>query len=283
MQLIRIRKDTNIQIASTIEAFLNPSYVYIHLKNNKLMVKQNERILKEDYVFLNNYEVKSPISGYVLGLSTFPDGKYLVIKNDYKEKRKIIKRKIEPNFKISYLLEVLEKHYLKEILKKLKNKKTFTNIIVSAVEDEPYNQSKILLFQENIQEILFLVDKLSLIYKSKVNTIVIKENEKQLIEDCINTIGSFPNIKLSLINNYYLLGQDKYLLNYLKYNEKETLILNVEELMQIYQALINNKVSTSKLVTISGDGIKGPGKVMKVKKYTLATEVIKKCFQVNYV
>ncbi len=283
MELIKLNKEVLI-ISKKISSFLNPTYIYIPIKNNKLLVRQNEKILKNQYLFKDNYEIMSPVSGIILGLTTkFCDDKKqkcLVIKNDFKEKRLTVSRKKAFTWTIANFLTSLEEHHLSFLLKKFRNLKRVKNIIINTVEDETYSESEILLFKENIDAILSTLDKLSLMYQSSINNIVICEIWKDIIEDCINTLGSYPNIKLALVNDYYLLGQEQFLLDYLKYDRKDTLYLTVTELMQIYNAVINNLVEDTKLVTISGNALV-EGKVIRVKKYCSLEEIMNNNFKID--
>lgn len=284
MQLITLNKDNNIKILPNILSFLNPSYIYVPIYHHKLKVTQNEKILKGQELFINNHEIISSISGTVIGIAnTFIKGKSekcLVIKNDFKEKRIITKRKEIKKLNLNIILDSLEQLHLKNLLYKLKNIKTITNLIINCQDDEPYNQNSIMLFQENISELLKFIDDLSIVYKTKLNAIILRSKEKNIIEDCINMIGSYPNIKLSLIDDLYLLGKEKYLLEYFHYNASSSLVLSINELMLIYNAIYNHKVSTNKLITISGDALE-EGYVLRVKKYSSLDEIIAKYFKLK--
>lgn len=284
MRYIKLQKDDNISISNDSFAYLSPNYVYLPCQINKLLVKQNSKVLKQEAID-SNLALVSPISGEVIGLSkgiiNNKKTSCLVIKNDFKEKRKSIKKKNNPKMTIDFLLTSIEAKHYSKLLDTFKNLKSCKNIIINTIEDEPYTQNGITLFKNNLNNILDLMSKLSILYHSKLNTIIVKENEKVLIEDCINTIGSYPNIKITLAPNYYLLGQEEYLLKYLRYDSKNTLYLNIVDAYNLFEILNNNEISTSQLITISGDGIEGIGKVIEVKKYSNALEVINNFFKLK--
>ena len=283
MKLISLKKDENIKISSDIKTFLNPDYVYIPSFSKKIIVKQNAKVIKGDLLFKNSYE-KSPISGEVIGLKKSQvNGKYtdcIVIKNDYKEKRNILKRPDITKLTIDILLETLENHHDKELFQIFKSLKKTNNIVLKVFDEEPYSKNSIMLFKENLNEVLDMLDSLHLLYHSKKNILVVKGKESSIINECLNTIGSYPSINLSIIDDIYFMSQNKYLLDYLHLNEYETLTLSVNDLVKLYHYIYHNEEEYDKFITISGDGISN-GLVLRVKKYTSLNEILKKYFKIE--
>ncbi len=281
MRLISLNKDPNISVKEEIVTFLNPDYVYIPILKEKLLVKQNTKVLKGSYIFQNNLAITSPISGKVIGLKVEKGYKYVVIQNDFQEKRVNVKRPNISHLSIKILLEALEKHEAKNLLNLFRSLKKRQNIIINVIDDEPYCKTRIMLLKENITNVLNLLSGLSLLYHSEKNIVAIKAQESSLIDECLNVIGSYPNINLALVDDLYLLGQNHYLLEHLKYDASSSLCLTIEELLRLYDLIYNNGYSHEKLITISGSAIAGAGQVFKVKKYTDAHELIIKNYHLK--
>ena len=284
MKLISLKKDENIKVALDIKSFLNPDYVYIPSFSKKIIVKQNAKVVKGDLLF-NNSNEKSPISGEVIGLKKMQaSGKYtdcVVIKNDYQEQSHNLKSPNISKITIDILLNALENHHDKELFQVFKSLKKAQNIVLKVFDEEPYTKNSIMLFKENLNEILDMVDALQILYHSNKNIIVVKGKESSIINECLNTIGSYPTLKLSLIDDLYFMNTNKYLLDYLHLNEYETLTLSVYDVVKIYKYIYHKEDEYEKTITISGNGIKGNGLVLRVKKYTSLNEILTKYVKAN--
>lgn len=268
-----LNKDKNIKPNINITYFLNPDYIFIPAKD--IYVKTNEYVYKNQIVADKE---ASSVSGKVLGIkksNVFGKLKNtLVIQNDYREYFKDNTSKLK--FTIPNILRLLENN--KQLFDKFKSSKTFDNIVVYAINDEPYVYNEVFLLKENITDILRIFDKLFNLYTSSCNLLVLKNTEHFIIEDCLNSIGSYPEITLSLVKDEYLLEKTDMLNKYLKL-KGNTLFLKVSELLLIYN-LFKGKVATTKLITISGDAIK-ENKVLRVKINTSLKDVIDKYIDIN--
>ena len=125
---------------------------------------------------------------------------------------------------------------------------------------------------------MWFYDKLFNLYTCSNNLLVLKNTDAFVIDECLSTLGSYPEIKLSLVNDEYLLENNEVLGKYLKL-KGNTLFLSVTELVKIYN-LFKGKVSTTKLITISGDAIK-ENKVLRVKVNTSLKDVTDKYIDIN--
>ena len=268
-----LAKNKMIVPNNNITYFLNPDYIYIPV--SKINVKENEYVYK-------NQEVAdkciSSVSGKVLGIKKCNVmGKIkntLVIQNDYREYFKENKDVLK--ISIPGILKLLEKD--KTLFDKFKSSKTFDNIIVIAINDNPYVYNEVFLLKENINDILDFYIKLVNLYACNNNMLVLKNTDAFVINECLNTIGSYPEIKLSLVRDEYLLENSEVLNKYLRL-QGNTLFLKVSELIKIYN-LFKGKVSTTKVVTISGDAIK-ESKVIRLKVNTALKDVIDKYIDIT--
>ncbi len=268
-----LNKDKNIVINKNITYFLNPDYIYVSA--SKIYVKDGDYVYKNG--LLADNEVSS-VSGKVLGIKKCNVmGKTkttLVIQNDYREYFKESTSKLR--ISIPNILKLLEKD--KVLFDKFKSSKSFDNIVVSALNDNPYVYNEIFLLKENITDILDFFSKLLNIYKCSNNMLILKNTEQFIIDDCLNVLGSYPEIKLSLVNDEYLLENNDILNKYLKL-KGNTLYLKVDEIIKIYN-LFKGKVATTKIITISGNGIK-ESKVLRVKINTSLKEVLDKYIDIE--
>lgn len=282
MRLISLEKDKNIKVSNNIEYFLNPDFIYVPASS--IFVKQDERIYKGMPV-CENY--LSPVSGVAFGVKKclFSSGWHnsLVIENDFRE---VGNGDLKRNKKLTIknILKCLEENNAKNLLEKFKSQTEFDNIVITTINDEPYIYNNIFALKENILELLELFDELSFIYKSNHNYLVIKNVDTAIIIDCLNTIGTYPNIELTLVNDEYLLEKEEFL------KEKIGLTGNTLYLSTIELLFLNNylkgKYNDTVLITITGDAIKR-GKVMRIKKYTHLKEVLDKWIEIvdldNYI
>ena len=254
MKRIKINKDKYINIDNKITSYLNPDNIYIPINNKKILKSINDKVYKGDEVLEGIY---SPISGKVSKITADT----LIIANDFRELNKNNNSKIE--ITSENILKVFENNQEKELLAKFNNKTSFDNIIINCINDNPYVYNKIFLLRENIKVILEVINKLSTIYNCKNNLLVIKNDESSLIDECFNIIDVYPNIKIALTSDEYLLEREEYLLEKLNI-KKNYLYLDVEKIIHIYN-LFNNQFEDTKLITISGNALK-ENKVLMVKK-----------------
>lgn len=252
---MKLKKIEGIKFEEKITYFLNPDYVYIPYK--KLTLKQDEIVYKG--IKIDNK--LASVSGKVIGIKRYNKDKMVVIENDYRELE--VKEKEKTRVTIKNLLNALEDN--KELFDKFKSSKDYDNIVIKAFDTEPYTYNQIYLLKENITELLEFYHKLLTLYKCSQNYLVVHNNDTEFIDNCLNVLGTYPEIKLSLVNDNYMYQDDFYLFKTLNI-KGNTLSLTVSELLDIY-SLFNGGVKSTKLITIAGDAIK-ISKVLRVKKYT---------------
>ena len=267
MKLITLERDPSIKINNDIIYYLNPDYVYI--PSQDIWIDDRKFIHKNSLIIA---PFKSPVSGYIIGTKN----DYLVIKNDFRELEKKEKR-FKKKITIKNILECLDKNNDK-LLDTFKNQTKFTNIVINALNDEPYVYNNIFILKENIDELLELLDELSYIYKTDNNYLVVKNIDTMIINECLNAIGTYPNIKLTLVNDEYLLERKEFLENILPIKDN-TLYLSATDLLRLNNYLLD-KDNTTILLTISGSALK-ESRIIRVKKYTLLKDILDNYFEVN--
>lgn len=280
MKRISIEKDKNIIPNNNITYYLNLDYIYIPIENNNILAKQDEYIYKDQMVSKN--KLYSSVSGRAIGIkkcNVLENTKSaLVIQNDFREFSKAPKLR-KKSFNIPNILKVLEEQKEIELLNKFKSNKQFDYIILKALDDEPYAYNKVFLLKENILELLELIEKLSNVYKSKTNYIVIKNNDAFIIDECSKVMGSYPNSKIALVNDEYLLENDEIIKEKLHLNNN-ALYLDILELIKLNN-ILNSKNESTTLITIAGDAIKS-NKIIRVKKYALLSDILEKFIEFKF-
>ncbi len=282
MQEVTIKKDNKIVLDKTVLDFLNPKFIFIPMKEGfSIKVTDKSYVYKNDIIAMDGdgNMLYSSISGTVLGTKTMyyafkKEVKSLVIENDFKENiraRKSSKRYINTISKeeAESILEDITLYYKGVYLRdKLKNKSEA--IIVNAVDAEPYFGNKYHLLKNNIDDLLEAVDVIANLVEAKKVIFVIKNSDNSMVVSMMDSLGTYPNIELKLINDAYPNGLDEILEK--KFGKPGTAVFDLEEVNNIFEVLRREVPVTEKLITITGSSIK-PCKVVRVKMGSLLSEV----------
>lgn len=279
MKLVKLDKDYSIKLKSQVTPYLNPDYIYIPINDNKITFKKNDEVRKGSLIFDNIY---SPVSGHIIGIKECItcDGvlnKCLVIANDFQEQlinRVATRRKIN-NLSLNDIIDDVNS----EIARKLKQN-NIEQIIISGIDDEPYIANEIFIQKENTKIILETIDALVNFFGNCKTSIVIKNVDGENIEAYSNFLGTYKNIELKLVDDLYLLGEEKNLIE--KLNIKGNyLYLNASEVYELYSNIKKRKPLVEKYVTITGNGISDP-QVFEVKYGTKVSDLINSFYDINF-
>lgn len=274
--LIKLEENPNINMVGKIYEFIDPTKVYIPILTN-LTFRKN------DYIYKNNYYSNyiSSISGYVSGSKKiYLNNKYidsLEITNDFKENSHIKRRKKKITNR-EELIENLKRFYLFDLINKLDSNKS--KLIISCVDEEEYTINEFMRLSNNYDEILMTIDFLSKILKIKNITLAIKNTNAKSIKNVKSIIGSFPNIKIVLLPDNYLIGLKTNLCEFLNLKEEDSLLFTTNEIYDLYTTSIKFKDITEKYLTISGDAL-AKSFLINVKLGTSLNEIIKKYCKVK--
>lgn len=259
-----MQKNKDIVVLKDMEYFLNPDY--INIKCNEVYVKIGEYVYKNQVVGDN---LISSVSGVVKDIIN----NKVIIENDYREYSKGSKIYTD-KVSIERILKVTANN--KNLFDKFKSRYEFSNIVINCINDSMYVYNKIYLLKEEMVDILKLMNELRLSYKSDNSMIVIRSNDCNMLDSFFNKLEGFPETNVCLVKDEYLLENKNILLNKLKLDSINTLYLDIEELIMLNDLLTGN-VRSTKVITISGDGI-NKSLVIRLKKYTLLKEVLDKYF-----
>lgn len=272
-KLIELSVDSSIKVYNKVININKPEYVYIPiLPSSKLLVKKGTNVkIGIPLISKGNDIITSPISGEITNIKKFTIIKgeidAIEIKNDFTEVT-IKESKLKKNI-LNIKKEVLDK--ILDLFKvNLNNKK---EIVLNCIDDEPYTLTESFYLFLEYANFLEVLDKLSDIYKVNVS-IAVKASNNFSINELMNYLGMYTNIKLEIIPNLYLLGNNKLLLKHLGLEEINTEVIKASNFYHISNFIKKGRLKTDQLITISGNNIAKPS-IIRVKIGTSLKEVFK--------
>lgn len=272
-KLIELSVDSSIKVSNKVININKPEYVYIPiLPSSKLLVKKGTNVkIGMPLISKGNDIITSPISGEVTSIKKVITIKgeidAIEIKNDFTEVT-IKESKLKKNI-LNIKKEVLDK--ILDLFKvNLNNKK---EIVLNCIDDEPYILTESFYLFLEYTNFLEVLDKLSDIYKVNVS-IAVKASNNFSINELMNYLGMYTNIKLEIIPNLYLLGNNKLLLKHLGLEEKDTEVIKASNFYHISNFIKKGRLKTDQLITISGNNIVNSS-IIRVKIGTALKEVFK--------
>ncbi len=275
-KLIELIKDDNILVSSNIIEFIKPDKVYFELKEDAKMsidvgdtVKIGTPLLKT-----KNNLFTSSISGKIGYIETLNNKEFITVINDFAESS-LMEPVIKKNHHIKK--DILDKILKSQFNLDLNHKKY---LILNAIDDEPYVLTEsfyLFLYYEGYLELLDLLAK---IYQFDI-IVCIKSSSSENINKLMECLGMYPNIKLNIVPNLYLLGNASILKDYLKL-PLDTEVIKASFFYHIYNLIERNRLMSDKLITISGDGIFNPS-IIRVKIGTRLRDVVKEVIDLKQV
>ncbi len=272
-KLIELSVDSSIRVSNKVININKPEYVYIPiLPSSKLLVKKGTNVkIGMPLINKGNDIITSPISGEITSIKKVITIKgeidSIEIKNDFTEVT-IKESKLKKNI-LNIKKEVLDK--ILDLFKvNLNNKK---EIVLNCIDDEPYTLTESFYLFLEYANFLEVLDKLSDIYKVNVS-IAVKASNNFSINELMNYLGMYSNIKLEIIPNLYLLGNNKLLLKHLGLEEINTEVIKASNFYHISNFIKKGRLKTDQLITISGNNIAKPS-IIRVKIGTSLKEVFK--------
>ena len=270
-KLVTLSKDPLIKVSSRMTPFLEPEYIYLPIDEEIRQNIEYKKIKKGD--FLYSWQVKSwysPVSGKIIGFLKNSQGLFLKIKNDYREEDSYngVKEFTTMSIRINFQNQIKEDSNFDR--QKFDKKKT---LILNGMEDEPYAATRTFINKMKSQEILEMLDLLRETFQMNEVLIYIKENDRESIESFSKYLGTYPKISLQILPDYYPIGNEKILKNYLKLTE-ESLIMKSEEVYDLYLKMIRDRKKDTTFLTITGNAIENP-QVFEVKIGTSLKEIVK--------
>lgn len=283
-----------------IYQYMKPEIVYIPLQSKSglkydCLVKDGDYVYKGQEIAVNSeydFPIHSSVSGIVkipcmkmtsLGKSTECIG----IFNDFKEKyrRNKMTSKDLSNYKREDFIDDLRINGISGLSSDFPTYVKFKGdnlkyLIVNGSECFPYVSCDKTLMYNYAELLLETIDNIMTIMKIKKAVVVLLETDRGSLDEFNKYIHTYPNISISLIKDRYPNGwernviYDTFSISYHEYpSERGIILCNVATIYAIYEMLKYNRVTTSRIVTISGPGVKKKMNVM-VKIGSLASDVI---------
>ncbi len=232
--------------------FLKPDYIYVPFNDRGLLnIKLNMYVYNNALLgkLTNNENIYSTCSGKLINLQTIDtvEGNMnsMVIENDFRErKRKLVgmKRNILTYSKEDMLnkLDEYSLNYFKNI----------ENFIILVEYSKNIDNSDSYTLLNNIDNVLEIIDALSTILGIKNTIIISNSNDHGSTNIITDYIGTYPNIYFRTVNKEYNVNSYDNLKKKIFKKEKNTLVLTLDKIYEIYYVLKKNKIITSKVITI---------------------------------
>lgn len=282
--------------------FVRPKFVYIPLVTSNNMdvttiVKKGDYIYKGSIIGKskgnNRLPIHSSVSGTVVDFveKRYVNGslvKCVLIENDFKEKteeKQVVRKNINDFSKEEFVKRLQNCGIIGmggsgfATYVKYNTTKKIKTLIVNAVECESYLTSDTVIIKEKCEEILEAIDAIMEINGIKECFIAIKKDQK-IIDIIENFLGTYPKIKIITVPNFYPIGWEKNLVQYIKKTtyhnlplEKGIIVNNVSTIYAIYEALKYNKPLIERIITFNGNMLKNPQNVY-VKVGTSVKDIV---------
>ena len=274
--MVKIKRTDDFIISSTIYNFLNPKNVYIPMDSENVFLHEiGDSVLMHEPIFTNGtIKISSPVSGKIVKKEVISNKCYLVIENDFEEKKysnKGDRYKYKKNSYKDLLMYVNENnvydYYNNENLNLDKYRNT--NIIVNAVDDALTANNEF-YFANNLISILDTLEIIRNTLKSNKIFLVIKNNDTTNINNIINIIGNYPFLELRLVSSDYPFLFNKYA----KKIVKEYEIISLLSIIEIMKSINNHCELDSKYFNISGNACNKNG-IYNIKVGTQFDEIVK--------
>ncbi len=258
MPLINLKTSAN-DINKDLINFHDPDECYYLIPKNFTILKEiGDYVYKGEPILINKSKAKifASISGNYIKAKNLKDKKYLVIKNDYREREK----KRMGYFKIQTC-------YLnKELTNQIKEKNIIayrglannpSKIIVNAIFAEKYEYSYFYLFDQKCLDILETINALVNSYNCTQGILIVSSNYGYIIKKIIDNLGMFPKIILKIMNPLYPLNNNQILRKELGIKKnKNNLFLSFNDVYRITTVLKKNVSLSEKIVVFGGNALK---------------------------
>ncbi len=140
-------------------------------------------------------------------------------------------------------------------------------IIANACECEPYITSDDTLLRTNPTAVLEGMLLLKRVFEPEHLVIAVEDNKKRAIESLKELLENYPDIELAILPTMYPQGSEKQLIQAVTGREVvpgglpisvECVVFNVSTFAAIYNAVRGGVPLISRIVTVSGEGVKNP-------------------------
>ncbi len=248
--LIKLEENPEVLIVSNVTSFLNPTFVYVPTLNYE--IKSDTKFFKDTYLKDNIISVSGYLEGIEEKIYDNKLTKVYKIHNDYKEHslKKLKKVKIKD---ILELQKLLEENYLTYLSNKLKGH--CKELVVTCFDEEIYEMNEFMCLYNNYKDIIKMLDLLRSLLNLDVAYMAIKNTNAKSIKKVRSILGTYPNLKLVLLPDKYLMSSKENICDYLNLKEEDTFVFQTAEIYMM-ATLKEGKFLDHKYITVSGDALK---------------------------
>ena len=234
--------------------------------------------------------VHASVSGEVLDVSPrlLANGSMslaVVIKNDFKDTPEKCKKQADfiSNIREAGIVGMGGAGFPIHVKLSPPAEKIIDTVIVNGCECEPYLTSDYRVMKETPKEVVRGLKNIMDALKVEKGIIAIEKNKKDVAEGLEKAVGKKHNIKIKILKTKYPQGSEKQLISALLKREvpegglpadAHAVVVNVDTSASIARANRNGTPVTSRVVTVSGNGIKNPCNY-RVRIGTPVREIIK--------
>ncbi|KAJ52772.1 electron transport complex protein RnfC [Clostridium tetanomorphum] len=160
--------------------------------------------------------------------------------------------------------------------------KNIDSIVVNAAECEPYLTCDHRMMLEKTNEIVEGLKIVLKLFPKATGYIGIEDNKMNAIKAMQEAVKNIANIEVKAVKTKYPQGAEKQLIYAITKREVPSgglpadagcIVQNVDTIYEIYNAVVNGKPLTSRVVTVTGDAIKEP-KNLRFKIGTSVRELV---------
>lgn len=166
---------------------------------------------------------------------------------------------------------------------KYKGVKDVKNVIIDAIECEPYITSDYRMILDNLSDMCVGALAMKKAAQAEEVIIAIKKSHPELIKAVHDAVVSIPGLRVVGVADVYPMGWERVLVRTIMKKEYVRLPIEVGAIVNsattaiaLGKALLNGEPIIEKMVTVSGDAIQEPANV-RVPVGVPANEVIKAC------
>jgi len=267
-------------------------------KEMEVLVKEGDKVKVGTVLCKRNdfyVPIYSSVSGVVKEIKSVynsalgKNSDHLVIENDFKYAEKLLKSVDYKNSDKETILNAVKEAGIVGLggagfptYVKYSSNAVINSLLVNAVECEPYLTTDYVTMKDNLYYLLEGCQILMKLSEAKEAVISFKNNKKDLKEMLDKELVNYPNIRVELVKDKYPMGWEKALVktvfkkNYDKLpSEVGVVVNNAQTVISVAKALIDGKVISKRVITVSGDAI-NPSNVL-VPVGTLAKNILEKC------
>ena len=166
---------------------------------------------------------------------------------------------------------------------KYNNPKNIETLLVNAVECEPFLTTDFVSMQQKAESLVLGCEYLMKASGANNTIIAIKVHKEEARDAVLAVLDGHPNVTVVEVPDQYPMGWERTLIKQVFKKEYDRLpceigvvVNNVQTVIELARTLSTGKTVSTRLVTVSGDGINNPTNVL-VPLGTLASEAIKAC------